>query len=131
MGVPSELLERRPDIAAAERLAAAANAQIGVAKAAYFPTFTLAASGGYGNSTLSNFFSLPNRFWSLGPALLETLFDGGRRRALSEQAWASYDAAVAESAAASASCSKPSSPGPRRPARGSSSPWRPRSRPTR
>ena len=54
-----------------------------------------AASGGYGNSTLSNFFSLPNRFWSLGPALLETLFDGGRRRALSEQAWASYDAAVA------------------------------------
>ena len=95
VGVPSELLERRPDIAAAERLAAAANAQIGVAKAAYFPTFTLAASGGYGNSTLSNFFSLPNRFWSLGPALLETLFDGGRRRALSEQAWASYDAAVA------------------------------------
>jgi NodT family efflux transporter outer membrane factor (OMF) lipoprotein len=95
VGVPSELLERRPDIAAAERLVAAANAQIGVAKAAYFPTFTLAASGGYENSTLSNFFSLPNRFWSLGPALLETLFDGGKRRALSEQAWASYDAAVA------------------------------------
>ena len=94
-GVPSELLERRPDIAAAERLVAAANAQIGVAKAAYFPTFTLAASGGYENSTLSNFFSLPNRFWSLGPALLETLFDAGKRRAVSEQAWASYDAAVA------------------------------------
>ena len=94
-GLPSELLERRPDVAAQERLVAAANAQIGVARAAYFPAFTLAASGGYQSTKLSSFFSLPNRFWSLGPALLETLFDGGRRRALSEQAWAGYDAAVA------------------------------------
>jgi NodT family efflux transporter outer membrane factor (OMF) lipoprotein len=95
VGIPSELLERRPDVAAAERFAAAANAQIGVARAAYFPTFTLAGAGGYQSSTLSNLFSLPNRFWSLGPTLLETLFDGGKRRAVSDQGWASYDAAVA------------------------------------
>ena len=94
-GVPSELLERRPDIAAAERRVAAANAQIGVAKAAYFPTLTLGGTGGYGSSTLTDFFSLPNRFWSLGPALAETLFDGGRRRATTEQALAGYDASVA------------------------------------
>jgi NodT family efflux transporter outer membrane factor (OMF) lipoprotein len=95
VGLPSELLERRPDIAAAERRVAAANAQIGVARAAYFPTLTLSALGGYQNSTLSNLFSLPNRFWSVGPALLETLFDAGRRRAQNEQALASYDATVA------------------------------------
>ncbi len=95
VGLPSDLLERRPDIAAAERRVAAANAQVGVATAAYFPTLTLAASGGYQASALADFFSLPNRFWSLGPALFETLFDGGKRRAASEQAWASYDATVA------------------------------------
>jgi len=95
VGLPSELLERRPDIAAAERRVAVANAQIGVARAAYFPTFTLSASGGYQSSTLSSLFSLPNRFWSLGPALVETLFDGGKRRAQNEQALASYDANVA------------------------------------
>ena len=94
-GVPSELLERRPDVAAAERLVAAANAQIGVARAAYFPTLTLTGSAGYQSSTLARFFSLPNRFWSLGPALAETLFAGGRRRAANEQAIAAYDAAVA------------------------------------
>ncbi len=94
-GLPSELLERRPDIAAAERLVAAANAEIGVAQAAYFPTFTLAASGGFANSTLANLVSVPNRFWSLGAAALETLFDAGRRRAAKEQAVASYDAVVA------------------------------------
>ncbi len=94
-GVPSELLERRPDIAAAERLAAAASAEIGVAQAAYFPTFTLAASGGFASSKLRNFFSLPNRFWSLGASALENLFDAGKRRAAKEQAVASYDAAVA------------------------------------
>jgi NodT family efflux transporter outer membrane factor (OMF) lipoprotein len=94
-GVPSELLERRPDVAAAERLVAAANAQIGVARAAYFPTLTLTGSAGYQSSSLARFFSLPNRFWSLGPALAETLFAGGRRRAANEQAMAAYDAAVA------------------------------------
>ena len=95
VGLPSELLERRPDIAASERRVAAANALVGVATAAYFPTFTLAASGGYESSSLTKFFSLPNRVWSLGPALFETLFDGGRRRAAREQAVATYDATVA------------------------------------
>jgi outer membrane protein TolC len=95
VGLPSDLLERRPDIAAAERRVAAANAGIGIARSAYFPTFTLAASGGYQSSVLASFFSLPNRFWSLGAAALETIFSGGRRRAASEVAFASYDASVA------------------------------------
>ncbi len=95
VGVPSELLERRPDIAGAERRVAAANAQIGVAQAAYYPTLSLNASGGFASSTLGKLFSLPNRFWSLGPQLLGTLFDGGRRRAVVEQAEANYDATVA------------------------------------
>ena len=94
-GLPSELLERRPDIAAAERRVAAANAEIGVARAAYFPTLTLSGAAGYQSSTLTKFFSLPNRFWSLGPALAETLFNGGKRRAGMEQALAAYDASVA------------------------------------
>ncbi len=94
-GLPSELLERRPDIAAAERLVAAANAQIGVARSAYFPTLTLAGSAGYQSSTLTKLFTLPNWFWSLGPALAETLFSGGKRRAGVEQALAGYDASVA------------------------------------
>jgi NodT family efflux transporter outer membrane factor (OMF) lipoprotein len=93
-GLPAELLERRPDIAAAERRVAAANAQIGVATAAFFPSFVLSASGGFQGSSLTSFFSLPNRFWSLGAALAETIFDGGKRRALREQALASYDATV-------------------------------------
>jgi NodT family efflux transporter outer membrane factor (OMF) lipoprotein len=95
VALPAELLERRPDIAASERRVAVANAQIGVAVAGFFPRLLLAASGGYGNSTLTNFFSLPNRFWSLGPSLVQTVFDGGKRRAAKEQAEASYDAAVA------------------------------------
>ncbi len=95
VGLPSELLERRPDIAASERRVASANAQIGVATAAFFPRLLLAASGGYGSSTLVSFFSLPNRFWSIGAALVETLFDGGKRRAATEQARAAYDASVA------------------------------------
>jgi len=93
--LPSELLERRPDIAAAARRAAAANAQIGVATSAFFPRLLLAATGGYESSKLADWFSLPSRFWSIGPALVATLFDGGKRRAGVEQAQASYDAAVA------------------------------------
>jgi NodT family efflux transporter outer membrane factor (OMF) lipoprotein len=95
VGVPSALLERRPDIAAAERQVAAANAQIGVAKAAFFPTLTLSASGGYESSDLSKWFTLPSRFWSVGAALAETLFEGGLRLAQTDQAWATYDANVA------------------------------------
>lgn len=94
-GVPSDLLERRPDIAAAERRMAAANAQIGVAKAAYFPRLTLSASGGAQSSTIADLLSLPNRFWSVGPALAGTLFDGGARRGQVEQARAAYDGSVA------------------------------------
>lgn len=93
--VPSELLEMRPDIAAAERRMAAANAQIGVATAAYYPSLLLSAAGGFQASTLASFFSLPNRFWSLGSVLALSLFDGGRRRAVTDQAVAAYDGTVA------------------------------------
>jgi NodT family efflux transporter outer membrane factor (OMF) lipoprotein len=95
LALPAELLERRPDVAAAERRVAAANAQIGVATAAYFPNLTLSASAGFESTTLAKLLSLPNRFWSLGPALVATVFDGGRRRAATAQAEANYDAAVA------------------------------------
>ncbi len=95
LGLPSALLERRPDIANAERLMAAANAQIGVAKAAYFPSLTVAASGGFQSSSLANWISLPNRLWSVGPALAQTLFDGGARRTQTDSAIAAYDASVA------------------------------------
>ncbi len=94
-GLPSALLERRPDIAAAERSVAAANALIGVAQSAYFPTITVGASGSYQSSSLSNLFSSPNPLWSVGPALAETIFDGGLRRAQNMQTKAAYDAAVA------------------------------------
>jgi NodT family efflux transporter outer membrane factor (OMF) lipoprotein len=95
VGVPSELLERRPDVAAAERRVAAANAQIGVAEAAYFPTVTLGATGGLESSELSKWLLWPSRFWSVGPAISETVYDGGLRRAQSEAARAAYDANVA------------------------------------
>ena len=95
VALATELLERRPDIAAAERAMAAANAQIGVAKSAYFPTLTLTASTGFRAQTLANLFSAPSRFWSLGAAAAEGLFDAGARRAASEQAAAAYDAQVA------------------------------------
>ncbi|MEO7727899.1 MAG: efflux transporter outer membrane subunit [Burkholderiales bacterium] len=94
-GLPSELLERRPDIAAAERQMAVANAQIGVAKAAYFPSLTLSASTGFRSNFFADLLTIPSRFWSVGPALAETLFDGGARRAVSKQAQAAYDANVA------------------------------------
>ena len=93
--LPAELLERRPDIAAAERRVAAANAQVGVATAAFFPRLLLAASAGLQSTSLGSLFSAPSHFWSLGPSLVQTLFSGGRRRAAVDQARASYDAAVA------------------------------------
>lgn len=94
-GLPSALLERRPDIAVAERNMAEANARIGVAKAAYFPSLTLAASGGYDSPSFAHWLSLPNRVWSLGPQLALSVFDGGLRRAQTAQAIANYDATVA------------------------------------
>ncbi len=95
IGVPSELLERRPDIAAAERNMAAANAQIGIAYTAYFPTLTLTATGGYEASMLTQLFKWPSRFWSIGGSLSETIFDAGLRRATVNQFIATYNAAVA------------------------------------
>jgi NodT family efflux transporter outer membrane factor (OMF) lipoprotein len=93
-GVPSTLLERRPDVAQAERKMAAANAQIGVAKAAYFPSLTLAAQDEYAGSSIGHLIQASNRIWSFGPELAETLFDAGLRRAQVAQARAAYDASV-------------------------------------
>lgn len=96
LALPAQLLERRPDVAGAERRAAAANAQIGVARAAYFPALSLSASGGYQTSNgIANLFNLPSRVWSLGPALSQVIFDGGAIKAATQQAMASYDAAAA------------------------------------
>ena len=94
-GLPSELLERRPDIAAAERRAAAANAQVGAARAAYFPIFTLTGSGGLESTAITTLIQGPSGFVTAGAAAAITAFDGGRRRAVSEQARAAYDESVA------------------------------------
>src|ERR1022692_2843229 len=94
-GVPSQLLERRPDVAAAERRVGEANAQIGVARAAYFPTITLSGSAGYQSASVGNLFSGPALIWSVGGSLAETIFDAGRRKAVTEQAWATYQGTVA------------------------------------
>jgi len=95
VGLPSQLLERRPDIAGAERRIAAANAQIGVAEAAYYPTVTLSAAFGFESASFSDWFSWPSRLWALGGSASQTIFDGGRRRAVGEQARATYDETVA------------------------------------
>ncbi len=95
ISVPSELLERRPDIAAAERRVASANAQIGVAKSAYFPTINLSASGGFESSALTTLLNGPSGLWSIGLSAVGTVFDVGRRRALNDQARAAYDFQVA------------------------------------
>ena len=94
-GLPSQLLERRPDIAAAERRAAAANAGIGIAQSAYFPSLVLSASAGFASPGFAHWIEAPSRVWALGAALAATIFDGGARRAQSDAALAAYDAAAA------------------------------------
>ena len=94
-GFPSQLLERRPDIAAAERLVAQANAQIGIARAAYFPTVTLSAAAGFETVMFASWFTWPSRFFSVGPTVAETIFDAGLRRATVEQFRAQYEESVA------------------------------------
>ncbi|MGO3027570.1 efflux transporter outer membrane subunit [Pseudomonas helleri] len=96
VSVPSQLLERRPDIASAERSIIAANANIGVAKAAYYPDFSLSLSGGYSSSQYQDWISVPNRFWSVGPKISLPLFDGGQRSAEVDRNEAVYDQTVAK-----------------------------------
>jgi NodT family efflux transporter outer membrane factor (OMF) lipoprotein len=95
LGVPSELLERRPDIAAAERRVASANAQIGIATAAYYPQISLSASGGLESTVIGTLFQGPSALWSVGGSAFETVFDGGRRRAVTQQARDNHAATVA------------------------------------
>jgi NodT family efflux transporter outer membrane factor (OMF) lipoprotein len=94
-GIPSRLLGRRPDIAADERLTAQANAQIGVAKAGYFPTVALSTAAGFESTASANWLTWPSRFWSVGPSVAETLFDAGLRNATVEQYPAADDPTVA------------------------------------
>jgi NodT family efflux transporter outer membrane factor (OMF) lipoprotein len=94
-GLPSSLLERRPDIAAGERRVAEANDQIGIARAAFFPTLVIGATGGFEGTSAANWFTWPSRMWAVGPQMSQTLFDAGRRRATSEAANANYDGTVA------------------------------------
>src|SRR5581483_7268519 len=94
-GLPSQLLERRPDIAAAERRAAAASAQVGVANSIYYPILTLTATGGIESSSLTKLLTSVSTFWSAAPTLAVTVFDAGRRRAVQEQTRAVYDESVA------------------------------------
>jgi NodT family efflux transporter outer membrane factor (OMF) lipoprotein len=93
--MPAILLERRPDIAAGERRVAEANDQIGIARAAFFPSLVLSATGGFSGSSITNWFNWPSRMWAVGPQMSQTLFDAGRRRAVSESATANYDGTVA------------------------------------
>jgi NodT family efflux transporter outer membrane factor (OMF) lipoprotein len=95
IGVPSQLLERRPDVAAAERRMAAANAQIGVALAAFYPTVTLSGSAGFESSSIAQWLTWPSRFFAVGPSISQTVIDGGLRRAQTDQAHAAYDNSVA------------------------------------
>lgn len=95
IGVPSQLLERRPDVAAGERSMAQANAQIGVARAAYFPSLTLSATAGLESTSFASWFTWPSRFFSVGPQMSETIFDGGLRRATMQQYRATYDETIA------------------------------------
>lgn len=95
VGVPSELLERRPDIAAAERQVASANAQVGLAKTAYYPLVNIIASGGFESGTITTLFQGPSALWSIGASVAETIFDGGRRHALNDETKAAYDSTVA------------------------------------
>jgi NodT family efflux transporter outer membrane factor (OMF) lipoprotein len=95
VGVPASLLERRPDIAAGERRVAEANDQIGIARAAFFPSLVLGATGGFTGTSITNWFNWPSRMWAVGPQMSQTIFDGGRRRAVSEGATANYDGTVA------------------------------------
>jgi len=95
VGVPSELLERRPDIAASERRVASANAQVGLAKTAYYPLVNIVASGGFESGTITTLLQGPSALWSVGASAAATIFDGGRRHALNDQARAAYDSSVA------------------------------------